>query len=272
MPLVFMDWVHDHLKHRNSCAAAPGKYFLHVTLLITIQGWRWRTQGLWARRSHWLPGETFQRRGTGSNLCSSPVGPPLLPEDLRLPASPALGQGGFRGRLVSGLQLPGTRELWVPVHSEPKSHLIGHLWPQVPGVAGGENLSQQVPPGSRHFDMLLRRWDKMWRGRWAEFITFSAWTKPQWPSAARLSVGPQMPPPILVSLHRKPEAGEAGVLSVHWSSSAQTWIRRLGDPGKADPGCVHLGVSWPSPGKGKVKAASHQGCRSVRGQQGSVYS
>ena len=36
------------------------------------------------------------------------------------------------------------------MHSEPKSHLIGHVWPQVPGVAGGENLPQQAPPGSRH--------------------------------------------------------------------------------------------------------------------------
>ena len=30
------------MRHRNSCAAAPGEYSLLVTLLITVQGWRWR--------------------------------------------------------------------------------------------------------------------------------------------------------------------------------------------------------------------------------------
>lgn len=67
IPLLFMDRVHGHLKHRNNCAAPPGKYFLRVTLLITIQGWGWRraravgqeiTLAAWGDSSeegHWVP-------------------------------------------------------------------------------------------------------------------------------------------------------------------------------------------------------------------------
>ena len=147
-----MDWVHGHLKHRDSCAAAPGKYFLRATCLNTIQVWRWRTAGGCGPGDHTGCLRTFQRRDPldPSNLCSSPVGPHYFLRTSGFPHPLPWAKWGSGEDWPQDCSFLGPRELWVPMHSEPNSHLIGHLWPQVPCMAGGENLPQQAPPGSRH--------------------------------------------------------------------------------------------------------------------------